>query len=170
MHVFNDIIEIINLLLVMELWRLRAREFLSARSTLDNREDEREGSLAEALSSSNSAPMNWRRERGQDKGNDTVRNRMEHRGTSVQMSFCFDLSPARPQGEPWAWLPGSDQVWRPSAPRRSRRCGVPPSPQCCRTRACEGEKHKANLLLMLHVIFFFSNPEVITEIGALRVE
>lgn len=42
----------------MELWRLRAREFLSARSTQDSREDE---SLAEALSSSspNSAPRNW---------------------------------------------------------------------------------------------------------------
>lgn len=45
-----------DLLLVMESWRLRAREFLSARSTHDSREDE---SLAEALSSSlNSAPMN----------------------------------------------------------------------------------------------------------------
>ena len=45
------------LLLVMELWRLRAREFLSARSTHDRREDE---SLAEALSSPKSAAMNWR--------------------------------------------------------------------------------------------------------------
>lgn len=40
----------------MELWRLRAREFLSARSTHDSCEDE---SLDEALSSPNSAPMNW---------------------------------------------------------------------------------------------------------------
>lgn len=49
----------------MELWRLRAREFLSARSTHDSREDE---SLAEALSSPNSAPMNWghgHRDRGE---------------------------------------------------------------------------------------------------------
>lgn len=41
-----------DLLFVMELWRLRAREFLS---TNDSLADE---SLAEALSSPNSAPLN----------------------------------------------------------------------------------------------------------------
>lgn len=60
------------LLLVMELWRLRAREFLSARSTHDSREDEREESLAEALSSPNSAPMNWRQDKDRDKGETTL--------------------------------------------------------------------------------------------------
>lgn len=59
------------LLLVMELCRLRAREFLSARSTHDSREDE---SLAEALSSPNSAAMNWSH-RDRDRGEATVSER-----------------------------------------------------------------------------------------------
>lgn len=53
----------------MELWRLRAREFLSARSTHDSWEEE---SLAEALSSPNSAPMNWRH---RDRGDTTLSER-----------------------------------------------------------------------------------------------
>lgn len=45
-------------LLVMELCRLRAREFLSALFRHDNRVEDREGSLANVLSSPNSAPTN----------------------------------------------------------------------------------------------------------------
>lgn len=45
-------------LLVMELCRLRAREFLSVLSRHDNRVEDREGSLADGLSSPNSAPTN----------------------------------------------------------------------------------------------------------------
>lgn len=67
----------------MELWRLRAREFLSARSTHDNREVEKEESLAEALSSPNSAPMNWRQRDG-DRHRDREETTLSERGCGVE--------------------------------------------------------------------------------------
>lgn len=96
---------------------------------------------------------------------------MERWGETAQMSFRLSLSPVHPPGEPWVWRPGSDQVWHLSAPRCFHRCGVPLSAPRCRTRACPpsrnwgidvvvvvvvmmGEKHKANLLLMLRDNFF----------------
>lgn len=72
-----------HLLLVMELWMLRAREFLSARSTHDNREVAIEVSLAEALSSSNSAPMNWRHSGG-DRHRDREEMTLSERGCGVE--------------------------------------------------------------------------------------
>lgn len=157
----------------MELWRLRAREFLSARSTLDNCKGERVQSLAEALSSPNSAPINWR----QDRGNNTVREEMECWGAITQTSFGLSLSPVRPPEKPWAWQPGSDQVWRLSAPQRFRRRGVQRWAPDCRTRACPAGRErklcgdgggetqsKSAADALWHVL---SNPEVKTGTGAL---
>lgn len=160
------------LLLVMELWRLRAREFLSARSIHDRREDE---SLAEALSSPNSAPVNWRRgdaDKDRDKGETTLSGRRWSaeekplRCPFVSVCHLFVL-----QGK--LWFDSQDQI----------RCGVSQLPcglidvpfhlhphivvhvsvrRSCRERRGSGgeTQSKSAVDALWH---FLSNPEVRTE-------
>lgn len=160
----------------MELWRLRAREFLSARSTHDSCEDE---SLDEALSSPNSAPMNWGHGHG-DRGETTLSERGWGTGQTTHMSSLLSLSPVLPPAELWVWQPGWDQVWHLSTRQRSHRCGVPPSAPCGRTRAWQqgregemrwwrgGKKKTKSCCCCWCFETFLSNPEVKAETGALR--
>lgn len=157
------------LLLVMELWRLRAREFLSARSTHDSREEE---SLAEALSSPNSAPINWRH-RDRDRGETTLSERWwsaeEKPLTCPFVSVChlFVL-----QGD--LGFDSQDQI-RCGIPQLADvRVDVPLQPHIVvHVPVRRGEiwwwgKTQSKSVVDASWHYFLSNPEVITETGALR--